>query len=232
VLLQPTAAVPRDEYPSFRYIAPFALFLLFLALVPWLPLDPRLEAPLRVAVLGAVALACWPRELSLRPTRWAASILIGSAVFALWIVPDLLIPGYRQLALFSNAVVGSAQASVALTSNPHSLWMLVWRTARAVLVVPVVEELFWRAWLMRWLIHTDFRRVPLGAYSPLSFWLTAVLFASEHGPYWDVGLLTGIIYNLWMIRSKSVADCVLMHAVTNALLSAYVITAGQWQYWQ
>lgn len=232
MLLQPTAAVPRDEYPSLRYIAPFALFLLLLALVPRLPLDPRLESPLRVAVLGAVALACWPREISLQPTRWAASILIGSAVFLLWIAPDLLIPGYRQLPLFSNAVVGSATLSVAMAANLHSPWMLAWRTARAVLVVPVVEELFWRAWLMRWLINTDFRRVPLGAYSPFSFWLTAVLFASEHGPYWDVGLLAGIIYNLWMIRSKSVADCVLMHAVTNALLSAYVITAGQWQYWQ
>lgn len=229
MLLQPTAAVPRDEYPSLRYIAPFALFLLFLALVPRLPLDPRLESPLRVAVLGAVALACWPREISLQPTRWAASILIGSAVFLLWIAPDLLIPGYRQLPLFSNAVVGSAKSSVA---NLHGPWMLGWRTARAGLVVPLVEELFWRAWLMRWLINTDFRRVPLGAYAPLSFWLTTVLFASEHGPYWDVGLLTGIIYNLWMIRTKSVADCVLMHAVTNALLSAYVITAGQWQYWQ
>ena len=85
---------------------------------------------------------------------------------------------------------------------------------------------------MRWLINTDFRRVPLGTYSPFAFWLTAALFAAEHGSYWDVGLLTGIIYNWWMIRSKSVASCIFMHAVTNGLLSAYVITAAQWQYWQ
>ncbi len=47
----------------------------------------------------------------------------------------------------------------------------------------------------------------------------AILFASEHGPYWDVGLITGVIYNWWMVRTKSVADCILMHAVTNAALS-------------
>jgi uncharacterized protein len=232
VLLQPTAAVPRDEYPSLRYVAPFALFLLFLALFPRLPLDPHWEAPLRVALLGAVALACWPREISIAPSRWFASAALGAAVFVLWIAPDLLIPGYRELPLFSNAVAGSVHANLAQPVNLHGPWLLAWRTARAVLVVPVVEELFWRAWLLRWLIDSDFRRVPLGAYSPLSFWVTAVLFASEHGPYWDVGLLTGIIYNLWMIRSKSVADCVLMHAVTNALLSAYIIAFGQWQYWQ
>jgi CAAX prenyl protease-like protein len=85
---------------------------------------------------------------------------------------------------------------------------------------------------MRWLINKDFWRVPLGMYTPFAFWLTAILFASEHGPYWDVGLVTGIIYNAWMIRTKSVADCVLMHAVTNALLSAYVMQTAQWQYWQ
>jgi CAAX protease family protein len=98
--------------------------------------------------------------------------------------------------------------------------------------VPIVEELFWRAWFMRWLINISFTRVPLGTYTAFSFWTTALLFASEHGPYWDVGLLTGIVYNFWMIRTKSVGDCVLMHAVTNALLSGYVLTTGQWQYWQ
>ena len=85
---------------------------------------------------------------------------------------------------------------------------------------------------MRWLIDTDFERVPLGRYGAFAFWLTAILFASEHGPYWDVGLITGVIYNLWIIRTKSVADCILMHAVTNAILSWYVIGQGQWQYWQ
>ena len=85
---------------------------------------------------------------------------------------------------------------------------------------------------MRWLINSDFSKVPLGAYAPLSFWLTAILFAAEHGPYWDVGLIAGIVYNVWMIRTKSLADCVLAHAVTNALLSAYVMATHNWQYWQ
>jgi len=47
-----------------------------------------------------------------------------------------------------------------------------------------------------------------------------------------VGLGTGLIYNFWMIRTKSLGDCVLMHAVTNLLLSLYVIAYWQWQYWQ
>lgn len=220
-----------DRNPSTRYVAPFALFLVFLGLGPHLPIGPRWEAPLWVVILAVVCYICWPPEISIRPVRWTASIAIGVAVFLLWIAPDILFPGYRQNLLFSNSVMGHLHSSLS-AAQLHSKWILSWRTVRAVLIVPVVEELFWRAWLMRWLIDTNFRKIPLGAYTPLAFWVTAIFFASEHGPYWDVGLLTGVIYNLWMIRSKSVADCILMHAVTNAILSGYVIATAQWQYWQ
>ena len=71
----------------------------------------------------------------------------------------------------------------------------------------------------------------LGAYSAQAMVITAVLFASEHGPYWDVGLVTGFIYNWLMIRTKSLGDCIWAHAITNGVLSAYVIASNQWQYW-
>jgi CAAX prenyl protease-like protein len=98
-------------------------------------------------------------------------------------------------------------------------------------LVPILEELFWRGWLMRWLIDTDFQKVPPGTYTPQAFWLVAVLFASEHGPYWEVGLVAGIVYNWWMVRSRSLADCIVAHAVTNGLLAVYVVSGGHWQYW-
>ena len=219
------------DYPSVRYTAPFAAFILMLAVASWLPLDSYWGAPLRVFLLGAICFGFWPSELSLSPLKPLASIGIGLLVFAIWIAPDRLIPNYRHSILFSNSIIGQIHSSLPVAAL-HSPFILAWRTIRAVVIVPIVEELFWRAWLMRWLINTDFRSVPLGTYSPFAFWMTAILFASEHGPYWDVGLITGIIYNLWMIRSKSVADCILMHAVTNGILSAYVIVGGQWQYWQ
>ncbi len=220
-----------ENYPSLRYIAPFVAFLVFLAIDGRVSLDTAWGAPLRVLALGFVCYLCWPEELALGPSMPLASFLVGTLVFLLWIAPDLLVRGYRENPLFSNAVIGHVHSSLRPAAL-HSPWILFWRSVRAVVVVPIVEELFWRAWLMRWLIDNNFRRVPLGAFSPFAFWATAILFASEHGPYWDVGLVTGIVYNLWMIRTKSVADCILMHAVTNALLSAYVIAAAQWQYWQ
>ncbi|MBV8069674.1 MAG: CAAX prenyl protease-related protein [Acidobacteriaceae bacterium] len=220
-----------NEHPSVRYVAPFVVFMVLLFIAAHVHMDARWEAPSRVLLLGTVCAVCWPRELSGRAAQPVTAVAIGAAVFVLWIAPDLFIPGYRHTVLFSNSIVGHPHSSIE-PSALHDPWVLTWRTIRAVAIVPVIEELFWRAWLMRWLIDTDFRRVPLGAYSPFAFWVTALMFASEHGSYWDVGLLTGIVYNYWMVRSKSVTSCILMHAVTNALLSAYVIATAQWQYWQ
>ena len=219
------------QSPTIRYIAPFATILVFLALWPKLAIDPGWSWPVAVIVTGAVCFVSWPPELSLIPFRWPTSIAIGAAVFFLWIAPDVLFPHYRSSIVFSNQILGRVHSSLPPEAL-HSAWVLAWRTGRAVLIVPIAEELFWRGWLLRWLINADFQKVPIGAYSPFAFWVTAALFASEHGPYWDVGLVTGVIYNWWMIRSKSVASCVLMHALTNGLLSAYVIAYNQWQYWQ
>lgn len=193
--------------------------------------NPAWEAPVRVLVLGAVCVFCWPRVCPVKPLLPWQSVLAGIAVFVLWIAPELVDRNYRELLPFNNGLVGHIHSSMppgALT-NP---WTIFWRFARAVLIVPIVEELFWRAWLMRWLIDSSFQRVPLGTFQLSSFLIVAVFFGFEHGPYWDVGLLGGLIYNLWMVRTKSLSDCVLMHAVTNACLSVYIVSTGQWQYWQ
>ncbi len=89
----------------------------------------------------------------------------------------------------------------------------------------------WRGWLMRWLVNPAFEKVAPGAFQTGAFWLTALLFAAEHGPYWEVGLIARAIYNGCMVRTKSWNDCILAHAVTNACLSLFVIVTGRWEYW-
>jgi len=168
--------------------------------------------------------------IELRPRFVPAGIVLGLLVFVIWIGPDLLFPNYRRFWMFQNSVTGLSRTSLppAALLDPVVLTL---RVLQAVLIVPILEELFWRAWLMRWLISPRFAAVHLGAYNAAAFWIVALLFASEHGPWWDVGLLAGIAYNWWMVRTKSLADCILAHAVTNALLCAWVIGRHQWQYW-
>lgn len=215
---------------SAPYIVPFALFACFLALHSVWPLPARVDEPLR---LGLMTLAIWivaRPVLDFRVVNWAGSAGLGIAIFAVWILPDVLFPGYRHSILFENALTGKLGKSLSPAALADPL-VLGLRGLRAVVIVPIVEELFWRGWLMRWLIDPEFEKVPLGKYAPSSFWIVAVLFASEHGPYWDVGLAAGILFSLWMIRTRTLGDLILAHAVANLSLSAYVIAAGKWEYW-
>ena len=221
-------AVPYS--PSVPYVVPFAVFMALIGLGLVWPMPALTDQVLRLAVMAAVLYFVARPALDFDVRQWAGSLLIGVVIFVLWIAPDLLFPAYRHSFLFENALLGEARSSMPESAR-HDVPVLWLRSLRAVIVVPIVEELFWRGWLMRWMIAQDFQRVPLGAYSAQSFWMVALLFASEHGAYWDVGLAAGILFNWWMLRTKSLGDLILAHAVANACLSAYVIAAGKWEYW-
>jgi len=204
--------------------------MFFVGLAHWLPVSPALLYPLRVVVVAAVLIVFSRRLVSFRASQWGGSLLVGIAVFVLWVMPDMLWPAYRSHWLFDNSLVGSARSS-ASPDLRRDVAFIAFRVFGSVALVPILEELFWRGWMMRWLIDKEFLKVPLGSYLPSAFWIVAALFASEHGPYWEVGLIAGIAYNWWIIRTRNLADCILAHAVTNATLSAYVLYTGQWQYW-
>jgi uncharacterized protein len=211
---------------TLAYVLPFGIFIALLALQSIVPIPQWLKfaAPLiAIAIVSRGALAS-------KLVNPLASIALGIAVCVLWVGPEVLFPGYHQGVLFSNSVLGHTTSTATAAQKSDSIFIL-FRVLVSVITVPILEELFWRGWLMRWLIDRDFERVPLGTYNTQAFWIVAVLFASEHGPFWDVGLLTGIIYNWWMVRTKSIWDCILMHAVTNACLAWYVLHYDQWMYW-
>ncbi len=213
-------------HPAIAYIAPFAVFIA----LRWLPFPPEWLAPVRFILVALTLLVFSRRVLPRSISLPVGSVLLGAAVMAIWIAPDLLWHGYRESWPFHNGFVGMARSSLPTRLKSSALFVAV-RVMESALLVPVLEELFWRGWLMRWMVHADFERVPVGEYRASSFWTVAILFAIEHGPYWDVGLIAGVAYNCWCMRTRSLADCMLAHAVTNALLAGYVLLFGQWQYW-
>ena len=217
----------KFRHPAVPYVVPFAVFIGLLAvqlLVP-VPAETRL-------LLSLVAILVFSLPV-LRggPSKPILSILLGLAVFAIWVGPDVIAPNWHRFILFDNRIVGHPAGNTPPSSKNDPLF-LFFRISISVVAVPILEELFWRGWLMRWLIDSaHFERVALGTYAPGAFWLVAILFASEHGSFWDVGLITGIVYNWWMVRTRNLWDCILMHAVTNGALAAYVVIGGHWQYW-
>ena len=220
-----------QRYPSLPWVAPFAAFMVLLALSSSVPFDARTWSLLRLVIVGLVLWLFSRGLVAWSAPNWLKSVVLGIAVFLIWIAPDLLFPAWRSHWLFSNALTGKAEVPLP-PEGLHEPLTLAVRTLRAVLLVPIVEELFWRGWLPRWIDNMDdFRKVPLGSYSRMAFWVTAILFAAEHGPMWDVGLAAGLIYNWWMQKTRSLGDLILAHATTNACLSAYVMIEGKWQYW-
>lgn len=211
------------------YIAPFVAYVGVMAAEHALLPGSQVLYPIRFVVTLAVILLVSRPYINWRPSAPLASIGVGIAVFLIWIAPDRLFH-YRHFWLFENSITGTASSSIA-PDLKGAAWFLGLRALGSMTLVPIAEELFWRGWLMRWLIRTDFEKVPLGTYTAGAFWIVAALFASEHGPYWEVGLIAGAIYNWWIIRTKNLADCMLAHAVTNGVLAAWVITTGDWQYW-
>lgn len=232
--MPPSRATPIDgagarTARTLEWVGPFAVFGLWLLLDEYIPIANPWRELIRDAVLVAAIIVFSRHLLPKAAPHWIGSVALGLAVCAMWIAPDALIPGWRAHWFFQNALTGRVASSI----PPGELTplMLALRTSRAALLVPVIEELFWRGWLPRWLQSARFERIPLGQYTPLAFWATAILFAAEHGPYWELGLACGIVYNWWMRRTRSLGDLMLTHGVTNLALSAYVIASGRWGYW-
>ena len=219
-----------ELHRSLPYVIPFVAFLIFLAAEREFKFRPEIFYPIRFTSVLAILFFFSRKVISFRVSNALGSIVMGVAVFAIWIAPDVLWPGYRSHWLFSNDILGRPETSLDPAAKTN-VFFLTLRFLGASVKVPIFEELFWRGFLPRWLTNHEFWKLPMGTFSRQSFWIVAVLFASEHGSYWEVGLLAGILYNWWMLRTRSLGDCILAHAVTNACLSAYVIRFAQWQYW-
>ncbi len=100
----------------------------------------------------------------------------------------------------------------------------------AAIVVPIMEELFWRSFLMRYLISSRFETVLLGTMTPLSFGLMVVLFGVEHD-LWLAGMMAGAAYGLLLARTRNLWACVIAHGITNLTLGIHVLVTHEWHWW-
>jgi uncharacterized protein len=110
------------------------------------------------------------------------------------------------------------------------------RFVRLVLVVPLVEELFWRGFLMRYIVGeargVDWQAIPFGTHQWLSFAIvTASVVGVHQSDDWAVAFVWGSLMYWLAVRTKSLGACVHMHAIGNAALGVYVLRTEQWGLW-
>jgi CAAX prenyl protease-like protein len=110
-------------------------------------------------------------------------------------------------------------------------WFLVqFRLLGLAIVVPVMEELFWRSFLMRWIDNPDFLAVTPAQASARAIIVSSVLFGFEHH-LWLAGLIAGLVYGLLYVRTGNLWVPVISHAVTNGVLGVWILATGNWQFW-
>ena len=224
---------------SFSRTVPFAVFMVFIGIAECTQLMAQWGKitlpetalyylyPVKTGMVAALLLICLGkyRELSwrdLKGVRLTVAVgVTGIATCLIWVLLDMTL-----------TVTGAPRGfnPMLLPEGPVRLAMTLCRVAGAVLVVPVMEELFWRSFLIRYLINPDFESVPVGRFTWPSFLITTVLFGLEHHLFF-AGMAAGAIYNLVLYKTRSLAQCVLAHAVTNLTLAVYVLHTGKWWFW-
>lgn len=227
------------ENAAFPRIAPFAIFMAFIGLeeglrfmagrglIVFSPQTLYYIYPVKALTVAVVLFLLISRcpEADLksiaRSGLTAASFLTGFIVFVLWVNM-----GWRY------GMIGNPNGF-----NPHlfpndviRISMTITRVAGAVLVVPVMEELFWRSFIIRWIVNQDFTRVPIGHFTWLSFLLSSVLFGLEHNLFL-AGVMAGAAYNLLLYYSRSLPQCIVAHGISNLALGIYVLITGKWFFW-
>lgn len=204
--------------PSVPYLMPFLVLVAGIMVTGMASTSFDWLYPVRIA---ATALTLW--YYCRFPKRWEWSwlaICAGVTTYLFWIALDSPNPtAGQELELAVNAL-GSGWATV---------W-IVCRCVGSVLVVPATEELAFRGYLMRRIAARDFESLPPKQVPWTALAFSSILFGLMHRR-WFAGTLAGLIYGLVYQRRGKLADPLIAHVVTNALIAFQVLTFGSWQLW-
>jgi CAAX prenyl protease-like protein len=233
----------KDQFAGSPMAARFLPYFIFVALTA---LQGKLGAGSEYWVyLGKTLVGVWLVWLMwpyVQEARWAFSweaVAVGVGVCVIWVGLDPYYP--RMDALLAKLGLGAAPDPTKAPTPWNPLahfgadsalgWLfVVVRIAGSTLVVPPLEEAFFRSFLYRYLIKADFAAVSLGTLAWTPFLVTSVVFGLIHFE-WLAGILCGLAYLGLVIRKQRLGDAMTAHAITNFLLGLWVVWKGAWNFW-
>lgn len=245
---------PALRTPAAAHIVPLALFMVLNFVpgwfkienseLPWHVRQPELWVyPLQTLLCGIVLVIYRPYYCfgPWKGLGWA--VLLGALGIAAWVAPSLLrewlvdrgheAPDWWEWLGLADRAKGFDPTIVQESPSGYAL-TLAMRFARMTLVVPLVEELFWRGYLMRMLVDPDrdFQKNAFGTHRWSIYWIVTALVVVAHGKVDYLGAwIWGSLMYLLAVRTRSLGACVVMHAVGNLLLGLYVCQTRQWGFW-
>jgi CAAX protease family protein len=216
-------------------ILPFAVYMGFIAvssMVVGSEADGSLGTfdiwsyPIKTLVVAILLVFFWTRFHELKApifVNWQEALVtvgVGLGVYVLWVRMDWPWAIQGELTDYNPFVAGSTLGLV----------LAGIRIFGASVIVPIMEELFWRSFLIRYVVNANFETVRLGTFTLGSFAATVVLFGLEHN-LWLAGMMAGICYNGLLYWTGRLWPCIIAHAITNLVLGIHVLATGEWYWW-
>ncbi|CAN5571925.1 hypothetical protein BH10PLA1_BH10PLA1_12220 [soil metagenome] len=219
----------RDDV---AYILPMVTFLAFTQIGVWWPGLYAATYIAKTIVVAAMLYVLRGAYTKISWSYWWLGAIVGVIGVAQWVGmqlwlqqhveffrPDPASPPFDPTHAFASA--GASYAFIGLR------WI-----AGASLVVPVMEELFWRDFLWRQTIApSNFKLAKIGEWSAAAFFSVAGVFAVVHGNWWLTSIVWALLIGGLLAYTRSLGACIVAHAVTNLLLGAYVLWSRDWGFW-
>ncbi|MBX3420700.1 MAG: CAAX prenyl protease-related protein [Pirellulaceae bacterium] len=218
---------------------PFVVYLVGSAMLSKLSTQ---SYPFGYAVVAAAsALTLW--WLLPRPARstlftihprifWG--VLVGTLGIAWWILLSHLHLEKQLTAGFPEWLQVGERVSFNPLEKIADPWaragFLAVRLLGIAVIVPLVEELFWRGFLLRWTIDPEWQDVPLGTFTWASCGIVTALFTLAH-PEWFAAASYCLLINGLLYWKRDLWQCIVAHSVSNFLLAMYVLQTGHWWLW-
>ena len=233
--LDPTPPERASVRDDIAYVLPMLAFLVLI----WVGSTWKfLYAPAYVgrAVLAAILLVAFRRYYTkIRWNAWWLGVIVGIVGVFQWVVMQRWIEAnFGHLPTLRPPSPDDVFNPFRdIGGGPAIVWSFIAvRVAGAVLVVPVMEELFWRDYLWRQILSpNDFKLASVGEWGWAPFLVTSILFCTVHGHWWPTAIVWGLMVAGLLVYTKSLGACVIAHAVTNGLLAAYVLRSHDWSFW-
>lgn len=230
--------------PVLSRVAPFAAFAAFTLVQNSFGDGPQYWIYALKTAIGAWLL--WLVRPYIKEMRWAVSweaVAAGIVVFAAWVGLEGHYPALTQiwhhLISWIGLGAGNPMPERAITFDPTktygtgsalALIAIAVRFIGSSLIVPPLEEVFYRSFIYRYLIKSDFQRIPLSSFNWIAFLVVGAVFGFGHDE-WLPGILCAFIYQGLVWRKNRLGDAITAHAITNFLLAIWVVTRHAYYFW-
>jgi CAAX prenyl protease-like protein len=220
---------PRVLSDELAYILPMGIFLAFTAVQGEWPSFYALGYVLKAIATAVALFSLWPHYTKIRWNAWWLGILVGVAGLFQWIAMQLYLQRHFE---FFHESANVFNPTTYFHNRTALIAFICIRVGSAALIVPFMEELFWRDYLWRQILSpNNFKLAAVGEWAPSALLIVSGIFATVHGNWWLTAIVWALMVGLLLVYTKSLGACIVAHGTTNLLLGLYVLKFHAWSFW-